>query len=47
MTEQTFQRRLEQLTVEVMQHPNRDELLQLVHQQIEDDTFVLNSQPNE
>lgn len=41
MTEQTFNRRLEQLIREVMQHPNRDELLKLAQQQLEDDTFVL------
>ena len=41
MTEQTFNRRLEQLIREVMQHPNRDELLELAQEQLKDDTFVL------
>lgn len=41
MTEKTFNRRLDQLIREVMQHPNRDELLQLAHEQLADDTFVL------
>lgn len=41
MSETTFQRRLAQLTNEVMQHPHRDELLQLAHDQLIDDTFVL------
>lgn len=41
MTEQTFNRRLEQLIREVMQHPYKDELLELAQQQLKDDTFVL------
>ena len=47
MTERTFERRLEQLTLAVMQHPNKDELLQLVHEQLADDTFVLSPQLSE
>lgn len=41
MSETTFQRRLAQLRNEVMQHPHRDELLQLAQDQLIDDTFVL------
>lgn len=41
MTEQTFNRRLEQLIREVMQHPYKDELLELAQEQLKDDTFVL------
>lgn len=41
MTEQTFNRRLKQLIDEVMQHPHKDELIQLAHEQLADDTFVL------
>jgi hypothetical protein len=41
MTEQTFERRLQQLISEVMQHPHKDELLELTQQQLDDDTFVL------
>lgn len=41
MTEKTFNRRLDQLIREVMQHPYRDELLELAHEQLVDDTFVL------
>lgn len=43
MTEETFNRRLDQLVREVMQHPNKDELLQLAQDQLMDDTFVLTS----
>jgi hypothetical protein len=41
MTEQTFNRRLDQLIQEVMQHPYKDELLKLAQEQLRDDTFVL------
>lgn len=41
MTTKTFERRLQQLTTEVMQHPHKEELLQLIHEQLEDDTLVL------
>ena len=41
MTEQTVNRRLEQLIREVIQQPNRDELLELAQEQLKDDTFVL------
>lgn len=46
MTEQTFNRRLDQLIREVMQHPHRDELLELAQKQLEDDTVVLTSDPS-
>lgn len=41
MTEQTFNRRLDQLVREVMQHPYKDELLKLTQEQLIDDTVVL------
>ena len=41
MTEETFNRRLDQLIRDVMQHPYRDELLKLAQEQLVDDTFVL------
>lgn len=41
MTEQTFNRRLDQLVREVMQHPYKDELLKLAQEQLIDDTVVL------
>ena len=41
MTERTFNRRLQQLTEQIMQHPHKEELLQLAEQQLLDDTFVL------
>lgn len=43
MTEQTFNRRLDELVKAVMQHPYRDELLKLAQEQLEDDTFVLDT----
>jgi len=41
MTEYTFNRRLKQLCHEVMYHPQRDELLKLCQEQLNDDTLVL------
>ena len=41
MTEETFDRRLDQLIRQVMQHPHKDEVLQLAQDQLMDDTFVL------
>ena len=41
VTDHTFQRRLQQLTDEIMQHPHSQEVLRLVEEQIADDTFVL------
>jgi len=40
MTEYTFNRRLKQLCHEVMYHPQRDELLKLCQEQLNDDTVV-------
>jgi hypothetical protein len=41
MTERTFERRLQQLLLDIMQHPHRDELLKLLQEQQHDDTLVL------
>jgi len=43
MTEATIARRLTQLKNELMQHPHKQELLQLVQEQLKDDTHVLSS----
>jgi len=41
MTEQTFNRRLNQLIVEIENHNHRDELLQLMKEQLLDDTMEI------
>lgn len=41
MTEETFNRRLEKLITDVMQHPHSEEILKLAAEQIADDTVVL------
>ena len=41
MSETTFERRLSQLKDQLMQHPHREELFKLAHEQLMDDTFVL------
>ena len=41
MTEQTYNRRLNQLIIEVENHTRRDELLKLMQEQLLDDTFVV------
>lgn len=41
MSETTFERRLQQLITDVMQHPHSEELLKLAQEQLADDTFVL------
>lgn len=41
MTERTFERRLQQLLLDIMQNPHRDELLRLMQEQLDDDTLVL------
>ena len=41
MSETTFERRLQQLITDVMQHPNSEELLKLAQEQLQDDTFIL------
>lgn len=46
MSEETFNRRLDQLIKEVMQHPHKDELLRIAQEQLADDTFVLASDPS-
>ena len=38
MNEQTFNKRLNQLLTLVNIHPNRDELLQIMNEQVTDDT---------
>ena len=43
MSETTFERRLLQLKEQIMQHPHRDELLKLAHEQLVDDTFILST----
>ena len=43
MSESTFNRRLEQLIKEVMQHPHSEEVLKLTQEQLVDDTFVLST----
>lgn len=41
MTEQTLNRRLNQLIVELENHIHRDELLQLMQEQLLDDTMEI------
>jgi hypothetical protein len=41
MSETTFERRLQQLITDVIQHPNSEELLKLAQEQLVDDTFTL------
>lgn len=41
MTDKTFEKRLQQLIGEIMQHPHKDELLKLAQEQLLDDTLVL------
>ena len=41
MTEQTYNRRLNQLIIEVENHTRRDELLKLMQEQLIDGTFVV------
>ena len=41
MSETTFERRLQQLITDVMQHPHSEELVKLAQEQLVDDTFVL------
>jgi hypothetical protein len=41
MTEQTFNRRLNQLIVELESHTHREELLQLMQEQLLDDTMEI------
>ena len=41
MNEQTFNRRFNQLVTLVNIHPNRDELLRIMQEQVTDDTEVV------
>ena len=41
MTEQTFNRRLNQLIAEVESHNYRDEIIKLAQEQLIDDTFTI------
>ena len=41
MNEQTFNKRLHQLVTLINIHPNRDELLQIMAEQVTDDTEVI------
>ena len=41
MKEQTFKRRFNQLVTLINIHPNRDELLQIMAEQVTDDTEVI------
>ena len=41
MTEQTYNRRLNQLIAEVENHTHCDELLKLMQEQLIDDTYVV------
>ena len=41
MTEQTYNRRLNQLIIEVENHTQRNELLKLMQEQLIDDTYVV------
>jgi len=41
MNEQTFTRKLEQLVTLIDIHPNREEILQLMQEQVTDDTELV------
>ena len=41
MNEQTFNRRFNQLVTLINIHPNRDELLQIMAEQVSDDTEII------
>ena len=43
MTEQTYNRRLNQLIIEVENHTHCDELLKLMQEQLLDDTYVISA----
>jgi len=44
MTEKAFAHHLDKLLAELMQHPHREEVLQLAAEQLSDDTLVLDAQ---
>ena len=41
MNEQTFNRRFNQLVTLINIHPNRDELLRIIQEQVTDDTEII------
>ena len=41
MNEQTFNRRFNQLVTLINIHPNRDELLRIIEEQVTDDTEII------
>jgi len=41
MTQTTFDRLVKRLTNDIMHHPHKDELLKLLQDQLNDDTFTL------
>ena len=41
MNEQTFNRRFNQLVTLISIHPNRDELLRIMREQVTDDTEII------
>ena len=43
MTEQTYNRRLNQLIIEVENHTKRDELLKLMQEQLIEDTYEISA----
>ena len=43
MTERTQEIRYQELLREVKNHPNKDELIRLMNEQVDDDTFYLAS----
>ena len=43
MTERTFNRRYNQLVTLLNNHPNKTELLNIMQQQIKDDTVILDT----
>ena len=44
MTEKAFAHHLDKLLAELMQHPHREEVLQIAAEQLSDDTLVLPSE---
>ena len=44
MNTRTFQKRLQTLSSEIHRHPNADELLNIMSQQLADDTSVIESE---
>ena len=44
MTEKAFTHHLDKLLAELMQHPHKEELIELAMEQLSDDTLVLDAQ---